>query len=159
MHRPCNRCAQARTSPGSGSARCLRSAVRSDSWGWSFQRQNRAERAALPERALDVDRATEQCGEAPTDRKAEPRALMLALQAGIDLPERLEQGQKIFSSHANPRVGYAQAHRARGFARAIRVEVVDQLDAERHSATLGELDGVVQQVQKDLLDSALVARH
>jgi len=73
---------------------------------------------------------------------------VIARQAGVDLPERLEQDCDIFGLDADAGVGYGDAQ-----------QPVFTFGAQLHFAPLRKLHRVIEQVEQDLFDPPPVARH
>ena len=104
---------------------------------------------ALARLAQDLDAALHGLGEAAHDRQAEPGAAEAARGRAVGLHERLEQPVALLVGEADAGVGDLDAQHA----------VAGILERQPHRARLGELDGVAQQVEQDLLQAQRIADH
>src|ERR1700722_3941328 len=66
-----------------------------------FHRQVDGERGPTPQLAIDGDATPQEGHQATTNREAQPRPLVLALQSGIDLTERLKELCEILFAHSD----------------------------------------------------------
>src|SRR5581483_2175855 len=117
------------------------------------------ELAAAPPFARDTNFSAEQSGQAAADDEAEARAFVLARQARVQLAERLEQRGQVLRFDADAGVGDAEPNcRVR---RRIRRRLISlyQFRREGDAAFIGELDGVVEQVEEDLFNAPAVAHQ
>ena len=105
-----------------------------------------AEGAAFAPGARRGAGATEERREAPADGEAEAGPLLVPTGAAVDLGERPEEARHIFLFDADARVADGDDEPG----------VLDA-DPDRNAALLGELDGVGEQVEEDLLETPLVA--
>jgi hypothetical protein len=64
-----------------------------------------------------LDRSAQHGRQATADGETEARPLVLALKAGIELPERLKELREILSADPDPGVGHGEAQK-RAFAEA-----------------------------------------
>src|SRR5262245_28068832 len=98
--------------------------------------------------------AAKQITQPATHGESETSALVPALEPRIELAGRLKECRGMFGFDGRARVpnGNARATTSVGDANA-RIE----LDREIDAAGIGELDRVVEQIQKNLLDAPLVA--
>src|SRR5260221_8887999 len=116
---------------------------------YTARRQPQRRRGALAGRAAQLQPPTMQLGHRPRQRQAEPRALVLAGEAAVDLAEGAQRGFEIVRGDADAGVLDRQAEPVRVVAGADR-------DA---AAGGGELDGIGQQVEQDLLEPPAVAEQ
>ena len=112
------------------------------------QRHPELKPAALPEAARRGEPSAHQLREVPADRQAEPGAPETTRGGGICLLERLREALQVGRIDADSGVGDPE----------------DQLVAlrareQRDLPGRGELDGVGEQVQEDLLQAELVPEH
>ena len=109
------------------------------------------ERASPIALALDPDGPVHQCDELRTDRQSKSRAAELSRGGTICLAERFEDGALLLGGDADSRVldGDVQG----------QMVGCDRFDGrvDPHVSLLRELDGVADQVQEDLTQSARVA--
>src|SRR5579872_6122029 len=105
--------------------------------------QGEREGRALSELARERDRPLEHAREAPADREPEARPAVLPRLRAVHLLEVLEDARPVLLGDADARVGD-------GDLDAVVLAVPGRPDADR--ALLGELEGVVEQVEDDLLD-------
>src|ERR1700678_1080758 len=113
----------------------------------SGRREGEGERAPGPRRAVHHDHAAEDPGQLLADVQAEPGSLEFRVLRLADLLEGPEEPTLILRCDAHAGVGDPQVHRA---------PVVRQAQREGNPTGLGELDGVVGQVDENLRQSAAV---
>ncbi|MCY1443422.1 hypothetical protein D9M71_598350 [compost metagenome] len=112
-------------------------------------RQNQAEHAALPGAAVDIDLASEQMRQVTGDRQPQASATITAIAGAIDLVEGAEDRLLLIGRNADAGVTDCEH------------DTAASLEADVHAdlATLGELDGVGQQVLEDLLQALTVGEQ
>ncbi|MNI63216.1 hypothetical protein D3C73_1185720 [compost metagenome] len=97
-----------------------------------LQRQDQAERAALPRRAGDVDRAAEQRGQVAGNRQAQACPAITTIGGAVGLAKGFENDFLLIVGNADPRIadnkGYAVVRR--------------RAHGQADSASLSELHGV-----------------
>ena len=109
------------------------------------------ERAALARFALDRDLASHQLGQLLGDRQSESRAAIFAGGRGVGLLEGLEQALDL-------RLAHADAGIAHGKLDELAVGgVLQNANLDRDLALLGELDGVVAEIDQDLTEPERIA--
>src|SRR3984957_414147 len=113
----------------------------------SGRREGEGERASGPGRALHGYHAAEEPGQFLADVQAEPGSLELLVLRVADLLEGAEEQALILGCDAHACVGDAQVHRA---------PLVSQAQREANGSGVGELDGVVGQVDENLREGAPV---
>src|SRR5580658_4801754 len=113
----------------------------------SGRREREGERASGPRCAVHHDHTAEDPGQLLADVQTEPGSLEFRLLRLADLLEGSEEPALILRCDAHTGVGDTEAHRA---------PVVRQAQREGNSTGLGELDGVVGQVDENLRQSAPV---
>src|SRR5579859_260868 len=116
-------------------------------------RHREPERAALAEHGVDPDVTALHHDQAPSNRKAKPRAAESPGGPGVDLRETIEDVLPVRPLQADAGVPDADAPEPR-----------PRQAVERYTARVGELDGVTDEVREDLLQPQLVperkrARH
>lgn len=102
------------------------------------------EGAATALLALDRDIPPHQAGEVAGDLEAQPGAAILPRDGDIGLGEALEQILYLVAAHADPRVLDSDAD-----GMAILVQSL-AVHPDSDGTLVGELDGIVQQVEQDL---------
>src|SRR5262245_3650052 len=113
---------------------------------FAIDRQANGDAGALPKPALDANVAAVQRQQALDDRNAEPGAVMAAVVGRARLEERIADARQVLGVDTDARVGNGHRDAAALVARA-----------HRHlAAGIGELDGVGDQVEHDLIERALV---
>src|SRR5438445_7740689 len=113
----------------------------------SAGRQRDGERAAVAELAAHGDGAAEDLGQLLADVEAEPGAFELASLGRADLLEGSEEALLVVRGDPDTRVGHAELDRPASVGRA---------QPQCHATRVGELDGVVGQVDEDLGQSPAV---
>ena len=113
--------------------------------------QMQAERRALAELARDLDAAAEQVAQRARNRQAQAGALVLAGHAGVDLLERVEDLPQHVLRDAEAGVDDVDS------ARHVVLRIDD--DLHRDGALVGELDGVADEVDQNLLELVGVGRE
>src|SRR5580693_43245 len=116
----------------------------------SGHREREGERASGPRRAFHGYQPAEDPGQLLADVEAEPGSLEFLVLRVADLLEGAEEQTLILGRDAHARVGDTYVHRA---------PAVSQAQREGNSTGLGELDGVVGQVDENLRQSAPVGMH
>ena len=101
---------------------------------------------ALPGRALHADAPLHQLHELARNGRTQARAAEAARGRGVGLGEGVEDALQLLRIHADAGVLHVQVQLARAVAHA-----------QQDLATLGELDGVAQQVDQHLLHAQRVA--
>jgi hypothetical protein len=110
-----------------------------------------AEAAADAGRAGDLDGAAHQFYQLARNAQAQAGAAVLARNGAVGLAEGLEQPCQLFFAHADAGIAHAECEHhvfARGFG---------SLDGHHDFAALGELDGIVGEVDQDLAQAQRVA--
>ena len=105
---------------------------------------------ALP--AFHADRAAHDLDEVFADGQAQARAAELPADGRVGLAEALEQAVLLIGGDADPRVRHGEPD-------VVEIPPLLHADIERDRSGFRELDGVVQEVEQDLLDARLVAKH
>ena len=120
------------------------------------------ERASLAHLALNTNLASQQAGDFPADRKAQPGAAVLAAGAGIGLLKRLEDDSQLVRGDADTRIADGERDDA---ARPTQDRVLGtpaaggEPDVQIHVPALGEFEGVRQQIPEHLLQPLHVGGH
>ena len=118
-----------------------------------LQRHAEAEAAAFAGHALGGDVAAHQPRQAARDLQAQPGAAVAPRARFVALREALEQPVQRGLVHADAGVGDDELEH-------LAAVVVDgAVQVEHDHAAVGELDGVVHQVEQDLLDAGAVGAH
>ena len=115
----------------------------------ALDRQTHGDARALAEAAADVDLAAVQADEALDDRQAETRPVLAAVIRCIGLEEGLAQARQVGLADADAVILDGD--------REIR-PIAQRADGNG-AATLGELDGVGNEVDQDLVEGAAVGRN
>ncbi len=110
------------------------------------------ERRAHARLAVDGDTALHRLGQAPHDRQAEAGAAEAAGRRTVGLDEGMEQPVALLGREADAGVDHANAEREARVALG-RSAFEDETDRPR----LGELQGIAQQVEQDLLQAQRIA--
>lgn len=108
------------------------------------------ERAAASGRALDADFAAHQLAKLLGDREPQSGAAVSACHACVGLAELAEQAESRLRGNTNASVGYGEAE----FQRALFQRALG--DVYRHTTFFSEFEGVSEQVEQDLADTARV---
>ena len=104
--------------------------------------------------ALDLDVALHGLGQTAHDGEAETGAAEAARGRAVGLHEGLEQALALFGGEADAAVGDADAQ-----PDIVAAVIGQALQREPDRARFGELDGVAQQVEQDLLQAQRIADH
>ena len=115
------------------------------------QRQVERERAAVPLRAVHVQRASHEAHEPRRDREAEAGAAEQACGGPVGLREGLEDGLLPRGRDADAGVTHREVQ-----AR-LALRIVGQVHEQLHRSGLGELDRVAEQVDEHLPQASRVA--
>src|SRR5579885_3101530 len=105
---------------------------------------------AVPDDAVDGEGAAMELRHGIAERQAEPRAFVFAVELAVDLAEGRECGGDVLGGDADAGVGDADE------------EVAVAIEPRRHldtAAGRGELHGVGQQVEQNLLQLSLVGEE
>ena len=113
--------------------------------GLVAQGEPEREDRAHPRRARHREVASEQAGETPADREPEAGSTVLARVAAVHLPELLEDQLELVRGDADAGVRHGEGD-----------VVTPTGDGHGDRPLVRELDGVAQEVEKDLLDLVLV---
>src|SRR5439155_6883081 len=114
--------------------------------------------AALAETALDADLPAEQSRDLAADREAEPGPAVAAAGRSVRLLEGLEDQAQLVVRDPDARVHHGEGDDGVGTRQRLAGELPSfgELDAQRHTARIGELERVREQVLQDLLQALLV---
>ena len=112
--------------------------------GGLFQFDSEPESGSLAGHAVDADVASHQEGELFHNREAKPCAAEFPCGGVIGLRECLKQSSLRRFRNADSRIAEAE------FERQVRRGMGDELERDGHVAGLGELNGVADEIQKDL---------
>ncbi len=121
--------------------------------GLQVEAQAEVETAARAVRALHRDLAAHQAHQMAADRQPQARAAIAAAGGGIGLRKRLEQPALLLGRHADARVANLEAQADRC------LRALDDVDADSHLAALGELDGVVPEIEQHLAQARRIAHQ
>src|SRR5438094_342144 len=107
-----------------------------------------------------MDLAAEEAGDLAADRQTEPRAAVASCGRAVGLLEGLEDQSQLVLGHADAGVGDGEGDDVVGVLQGVVHEADAGRgagDAQRHPPSLGELEGVGQQVAEDLLQPLLIS--
>ena len=125
--------------------------TRSRDRGPLTEARGEAERAALARFALDGDLASHQLGELLGDRQSESRTAVFAGGRGVGLLEGLEQTLDLRLAHADAGIAHGELDEL-----AVG-SVLQNPNLDCDLAFVGELDGVVAEIDQDLTEPERIA--
>src|SRR5207244_10134505 len=123
------------------------------------ERHEQGEGRAFAGRRANLELTADEARNLAADRQAKPGAAIFAAGRAIGLVERLEDQPLLLLRNADARVGYRNLDRPAGVAQSRLIAapaLVGQANAERDAALRGELEGVGQKVEHDLLQALFV---
>src|SRR6185437_4481173 len=111
-------------------------------------RQKDGKRGSLPVLAAESHAAPERPGQLSRDAETQPRSAELARARLVHLPEVVPYGGQVLLAYADPGIRHVQPN-----------QIVLLPRREDHASRVGELHGVGEQVQHDLLDLGTIGHH
>lgn len=111
--------------------------------------QDQAEHTAFARAAVNADLPAQQMRQVARDRKPQAGATVTAVAGTVDLMEGTENGLLLVGGNADASIAHSEDNASASLV----------TDVQAHLATLGELDGIGQQVLEDLLQALAVGEQ